>query len=107
MVPAWLGVSALARAAAPVRLILDTDMGGGACRDVDDVVALCRKQDPPYFGQSRLGLPQAPASLGHSAVCAALVGHTGLAFGTGRRAVHAPRDDGQRRGALSHYGARW
>ena len=26
---------------APVRLILDTDMGGGACRDVDDVVALC------------------------------------------------------------------
>ena len=41
MVPAWLGVSALARAAAPVRLILDTDMGGGACRDVDDVVALC------------------------------------------------------------------
>lgn len=28
-------------AAAPVRLILDTDMGGGACRDVDDVVALC------------------------------------------------------------------
>ena len=41
MVPAWLGVSVLARAAAPVRLILDTDMGGGACRDVDDVVALC------------------------------------------------------------------
>ena len=41
MVPAWLGVSVLARAAAPVKLILDTDMGGGACRDVDDVVALC------------------------------------------------------------------
>ena len=33
----WLA----ACAAAPVRLILDTDMGGGACRDVDDVVALC------------------------------------------------------------------
>ena len=53
MVPAWLGVSVLARVAAPVKLILDTDMGGGACRDVDDVVALCRKQDPPYFGQPR------------------------------------------------------
>ena len=25
----------------PIRFILDTDMGGGACRDVDDVVALC------------------------------------------------------------------
>ena len=24
-----------------IKLILDTDMGGGACRDVDDVVALC------------------------------------------------------------------
>lgn len=41
MLPAWLGLSAVARAAAPVKLILDTDMGGGACRDVDDVVALC------------------------------------------------------------------
>ena len=33
--------SAAASRPAPVRLILDTDMGGGACRDVDDVVALC------------------------------------------------------------------
>ena len=34
--------SAVARfSGAPVRLILDTDMGGGACRDIDDVVALC------------------------------------------------------------------
>ena len=42
MLPAWLGWSAVARfSGAPVRLILDTDMGGGACRDVDDVVALC------------------------------------------------------------------
>ena len=41
MLPAWLGWSAVARSAAPVKLILDTDMGGGACRDVDDVVALC------------------------------------------------------------------
>ena len=31
----------LAQSASPVRLILDTDMGGGACQDVDDVVALC------------------------------------------------------------------
>ena len=42
MLPAWLGWSAVARfSGAPVRLILYTDMGGGACRDVDDVVALC------------------------------------------------------------------
>ena len=27
--------------AAPVRLILDTDMGGGPCQDVDDVGTLC------------------------------------------------------------------
>ena len=31
----------VALAAPPVKLVLDTDMGGGACRDVDDVVALC------------------------------------------------------------------
>ena len=53
-VPAWLCAHhhpcismhimllvAAASVASPVRLILDTDMGGGACRDVDDVVALC------------------------------------------------------------------
>ena len=39
LVAFWL-VASTARAA-PVKLILDTDMGGGACRDVDDVVALC------------------------------------------------------------------
>jgi len=41
MFPAWLGLTAAAVARSPVKLILDTDMGGGACRDVDDVVALC------------------------------------------------------------------
>ena len=41
MLPAWLGWSAVARfSGAPVRLILDTDMGGGACRDVDDFTVL-------------------------------------------------------------------
>ena len=39
----WIAVAA-AKAEPPVRLILDTDMGGGACRDVDDVVALCTLQ---------------------------------------------------------------
>ena len=28
-------------AASPVKLILDTDMGGGPCKDVDDVGTLC------------------------------------------------------------------
>ena len=27
--------------AAPVPLIIDTDIGGGACKDVDDVMAIC------------------------------------------------------------------
>ena len=31
------GVSTIA----PVKLIVDTDIGGGGCNDVDDVVALC------------------------------------------------------------------
>ena len=30
---------------AAVPLILDTDMGGGGCRDVDDVAALCMDYD--------------------------------------------------------------
>ena len=25
----------------PVKLIIDTDIGGGGCRDVDDVAAVC------------------------------------------------------------------
>ena len=28
-------------AASPVKLIIDTDIGGGGCRDVDDVAAVC------------------------------------------------------------------
>ena len=36
-----LAASASVSRPAPVKLVLDTDMGGGACRDVDDVVALC------------------------------------------------------------------
>ncbi|EOD15514.1 hypothetical protein EMIHUDRAFT_245775 [Emiliania huxleyi CCMP1516] len=35
------GALGLGPPAGPVRLILDTDMGGGACQDVDDVAALC------------------------------------------------------------------
>ena len=31
----------LAVVATPVRLIVDTDIGGGSCRDVDDVGAIC------------------------------------------------------------------
>lgn len=34
-------VAALALAAPPVKLIIDTDIGGGGCNDVDDVVAVC------------------------------------------------------------------
>ena len=30
---------------AAVPMILDTDMGGGGCRDVDDVAALCMDYD--------------------------------------------------------------
>ena len=41
LIVAWLAASLARRPTSPVRLILDTDMGGGACRDVDDVVALC------------------------------------------------------------------
>ena len=33
--------STLAASADPVRLIIDTDIGGGGCRDVDDVAAIC------------------------------------------------------------------
>ena len=29
------------RGATPVKLIIDTDIGGGGCNDVDDVVAVC------------------------------------------------------------------
>ena len=34
----WLVALALG---APVKLIIDTDIGGGGCNDVDDVVAVC------------------------------------------------------------------
>jgi hypothetical protein len=36
-----LSALVLCASAAPVKLIVDTDMGGGGCRDVDDVAALC------------------------------------------------------------------
>ena len=35
-----LVISAFAAAASPVKLIIDTDIGGGGCNDVDDVVAV-------------------------------------------------------------------
>ena len=43
MVLPALAVLALTRATAPppVGLIIDTDIGGGGCQDVDDVVAVC------------------------------------------------------------------
>ena len=34
-------LAAAAWAAGPVKLIIDTDIGGGGCNDVDDVVAVC------------------------------------------------------------------
>ena len=39
----FLGLAAATAAAAkaPVKLIIDTDIGGGGCNDVDDVVAVC------------------------------------------------------------------
>jgi hypothetical protein len=40
-VAVFLVVCVGTRGAAPVKLIIDTDMGGGACMDVDDVAALC------------------------------------------------------------------
>ena len=36
-----LALAAQAAAAAPVKLIFDTDFGGGTCQDVDDVGTLC------------------------------------------------------------------
>lgn len=37
-----LGLAAVtATAASPVKLIIDTDIGGGGCKDVDDVAAIC------------------------------------------------------------------
>lgn len=44
MAPSWLFLAGFAAtgcfAAAPTKLIIDTDIGGGGCNDVDDVVAI-------------------------------------------------------------------
>ena len=44
---------------AAVPLILDTDMGGGGCRDVDDVAALCMDYDG-YMNMKRDMLGRLP-----------------------------------------------
>eukprot|EP01051_Picozoa_sp_SAG22_P010248 SAG22_NODE_910_length_6547_cov_2.044975_2_plen_109_part_00 len=36
-----LCTGAAAKPSVPVKLIIDTDIGGGGCNDVDDVVAVC------------------------------------------------------------------
>ena len=36
----WTGVT-VTSSSTPVPLIVDTDIGGGGCQDVDDVAALC------------------------------------------------------------------
>ena len=36
----WTG-AAVTSSSTPVPLIVDTDIGGGGCKDVDDVAALC------------------------------------------------------------------
>lgn len=41
-------------AAAPVKLIIDTDIGGGGCNDVDDVVALCIGHALEQRGEAQL-----------------------------------------------------
>jgi hypothetical protein len=41
VVRATVVMLALARRVPPVKLIIDTDIGGGGCNDVDDVVAVC------------------------------------------------------------------
>ena len=38
----------------PVRLIIDTDIGGGGCRDVDDVGAICLAHALADRGEARL-----------------------------------------------------
>jgi inosine-uridine nucleoside N-ribohydrolase len=49
----WLG-SAVAVAHAPVKLIIDTDIGGGGCNDVDDVVAVCIANALTDLGEAEL-----------------------------------------------------
>ena len=41
-------------AATPVPLIIDTDMGGGGCRDVDDVAAVCMASALHHRGEAKL-----------------------------------------------------
>ena len=41
MLKALALVGGIASAAIPVKLIIDTDIGGGGCKDVDDVAAIC------------------------------------------------------------------
>ena len=43
-----------AAAYAPVRLVVDTDMGGGGCRDVDDVAAVCLANALADSGEAEL-----------------------------------------------------
>eukprot|EP01052_Picozoa_sp_SAG31_P022333 SAG31_NODE_1772_length_7306_cov_3.341335_12_plen_89_part_00 len=37
----FLASASRSDAAANVKLIIDTDIGGGGCKDVDDVIAVC------------------------------------------------------------------
>ena len=41
---ALIGRLVQASATPPLKLIIDTDIGGGGCNDVDDVVAICEPQ---------------------------------------------------------------
>lgn len=50
----WLATAAAAAAATATKLIIDTDIGGGGCNDVDDVVALCIANALDDLGEAEL-----------------------------------------------------
>ena len=50
----WLSLVAPVLAQSAVPLIIDTDMGGGGCRDVDDVAAVCMASALVKSGEAEL-----------------------------------------------------
>ena len=76
-VVATLTLADTTRGAQPVRLIIDTDIGGGGCNDVDDVVAVCIANALTDNGEV------IPPGSHHSVHCAPHLHHTTLPAGPG------------------------
>jgi hypothetical protein len=76
-VVATLTLADTRRGAQPVKLIIDTDIGGGGCNDVDDVVAVCIANALTDNGEV------IPPGSHHSVHCAPHLHHNTLPDGPG------------------------